>query len=160
MSMMLDSTGEELQSVEAPDQPAMASSSDVWDKSAFTENTLGLVQQQKGQVEEELQKIRAREEAEGVATSKMVTLRAQFGRGAPVDMDRFIAELIQTKQRVQALENLIIRQYQVTKTTENTVDENQSAGTDIRDAQDQCQEVLLSVLAGNKGEKYIDPKDL
>ena len=75
-------------------------------------------------------------------------------------MDRFVAELIQTRMRARALENVILRQYLMTKFTENTVDDHQSIGTDIRDAQDQCQQVLLNVLAGEKVEKTIDPGDL
>ena len=87
----------------------------------------------------------------------MASLLAQQGRGAAVDVDRFVAELIQAQHRIRVLENLIIRQHKALMKTEHTVDQNQAVETDLRDAQDQCQAALISVLAG---ERRVDPGDL
>ena len=75
-------------------------------------------------------------------------------------MDRFVAVLVQTKMRARALENVILRQYLTNMSTGSTLEAHREIEADIRSAQDQCQEVLLNVLAGTDEKKVIDPKDI
>ena len=87
----------------------------------------------------------------------MASLLAQRVRGATVDLDRFVAELIQAQQRVRVLEKLVAQQQKVLAKTERAKDQSQTVETDLRDAQDQCQEALIGILAGRR---RVDPGDL
>ena len=87
----------------------------------------------------------------------MASLLAQRMRGATVDLDRFVAEIIQAQQRIRVLENLVVHQQKILAKTERTKDQSQTVETDLRDAQDQCHAALISILAG---ERRVDPGDL
>ena len=79
------------------------------------------------------------------------------GFGAAVNLDRVIAELVQAQQRRQVLELVVVQQQKVLSKTERIKDQSQTCETDLRDAQDQCQDTFIDILAG---QRRVDPNDL
>ena len=153
---LFDDNGEELLT-EEPDQPAAAASSD-WDKAAFTAGILEVVTQG-STVSAGVAQARAQDAAQGVANESMPAQLAQGSRGfgAAVNLDRIIGELVQAHQRIQVLEISVAQQQKVLSKTERVKDQSQTFATDLRDAQDQCQDTLINFLAGRR---RVDPSDL
>ena len=68
--------------------------------------------------------------------------------------------LSRQKMRAKALENVILRQYLAAMSTGSTIKAQRQIKADIINAQQQCQEVLLTVLAATDEKKVLDDKDI
>ena len=151
---VFDATGNNLEEDAQLQEPEPTTD---WDTFTFSEVSEHLNDTQKKQCKEEYERLNKGEREKETVEQ----VHACLHRGATVDFDRMVAILVQVKLKAKALENVITRQYLEAVQIGGSVDEQQRAAYDIRDAHVQCQEALMATLMNTgTGEIRVDPQDI